>query len=144
MSAAVVARAGLEVDPHRTGGADQAPAVAPLGAGRFAFALASREDDPEIRRLLRENALPGEVSLSFEREPDAALAASIGGDVHQTLVARDRATGQIVGLAARSVRGMFVNGRAIHQGRGNGRQLSTLPLLQATAPTAAATADPAR
>ncbi len=73
MSAAVVARAGLEVDPHRTGGADQAPAVAPPGAGRFAFALASREDDPEIRRLLRENALPGEVSLSFERVRSARV-----------------------------------------------------------------------
>ncbi|HLG58680.1 MAG TPA: hypothetical protein VI485_25270 [Vicinamibacterales bacterium] len=84
--------------------------------GGFTFSLASGEDDLEIRRLLRENPMPGAISLSFEREPDSALAASIEGDVHHTLVARDNATGLIAGLAARSVRLMFVNGQPARVG----------------------------
>jgi hypothetical protein len=44
------------------------------------------------------------------------VAASIAGDPHQTLVARDCATGRLAGLAARSVRTMFVNGRATRVG----------------------------
>jgi hypothetical protein len=86
-----------------------------LKAG-FTFSLASHDDDSEIRRLLRDNPMPGAISLSFEREPDSALAASIEGDVHQTLVARDNATGVIAGLAARSVRAMFVNGQPARVG----------------------------
>jgi hypothetical protein len=60
--------------------------------------------------MLREQTMPGEVQMSFEREPDTALAASIEGDVHQTLVARDRATGRLVGSAGRSVRDAYLNG----------------------------------
>ena len=116
MSPAVAARTELGTRPRPRDGADAAPAVAPRGQSRFVFALSTRQDDPDIRRLLRENALPGAISLSFEREPDAAVAASIEGDLHQTLVARDRGTGRIAGLAARSVRTLFVNGRATRVG----------------------------
>lgn len=77
---------------------------------RFAFELASSGDDGEIRRLLREHAFPGAISLSLEREPDAAIAASIEGDVHQTLLARDQFTGEVAAIATRSVRDAFVNG----------------------------------
>jgi hypothetical protein len=78
--------------------------------GRFAFELASDSDDGAIRRLLREHALPGAISLSLEREPNAAIAAAIEGDVHQTLVARDQRTGDVAAIATRSVRDAFVNG----------------------------------
>jgi hypothetical protein len=54
--------------------------------------------------------MPGEISLSFEREPAIALAASIEGDVHQTVVARTQSTGEIAGLVSRSGRDVFVNG----------------------------------
>jgi hypothetical protein len=84
--------------------------VEPAGA-RFACALAAQDDDPAIRQLLRGHALPGDIRLSLEREPDAALATTLG-DVHQTLVARDRSTGQIVGVAA-------IGARRVHQRRAN-------------------------
>ena len=35
-------------------------------AGRFDVRLASAADDEEVRRLLREHALPGAVALTFE------------------------------------------------------------------------------
>ena len=89
--------------------AELAPARA--GAGPFAFSLAAPADDAAIRRLLRQQPLPGTISLSFEREPDTALAAAAEGGAHQTLIAR-RATGEIAGIAARSVRTVFINGQA--------------------------------
>ena len=55
--------------------------------------------------------MPGDVALTFEREPDAAIAAAIEGDVHQTMVARERDGGRIAGIASRAEREVFVNGR---------------------------------
>ena len=116
MSTAVAAGTALSGRRRSGDRAAPVPAAAPCAQSRFNFALSTREDDADIRRLLRENALPGEISLSFEREPDAAVAASIEGDLHQTLVARDRSTGRIAGLAARSVGTWFVNGRDMRVG----------------------------
>ena len=39
-----------------------------LVCGDLVFAVAGRDDDADIRRLLRENALGGWVRLSLERE----------------------------------------------------------------------------
>ncbi len=75
------------------------------------FELARPEDDPSLRRLLRENPMPGSISLSFEREPNYFNASAIEGPFHQTLVARDE-SGEIIGVGNRSVRPMFVNGAA--------------------------------
>jgi hypothetical protein len=97
-------------------------------AAPFTFDLASDADDAEIRRLLREHPMPGAIRVSLEREPLTSLAATIEGDVHQTLIARTRATGTISGLAARSVRDVFVNGQTVRLGYlgqlrvGSGRQ----------------------
>ncbi len=42
-----------------------------LVSGNLVFAVAGRDDDGDIRRLLRENAIGGWIRLSLEREPDA-------------------------------------------------------------------------
>jgi len=76
----------------------------------YAVRVAGPDDDPEIRRLLRTSAFAGQVSLSLEREPDSALAASIEGDVHETIVARDGATGILAGTVGRAVRDVYLNG----------------------------------
>ena len=76
----------------------------------LAFAVADREDDPDIRALLRENALGGWVQLSLEREPDA-FAADFGlSRSHAFIIARDRKTAEAVGVCERSVRDAFVDG----------------------------------
>jgi hypothetical protein len=65
-----------------------------------------------LRRLLRETPLPGPVSLSYEREPSYFAAAALEDPGQQTIVARDGATGEILGCANRSVHTLYVNGEA--------------------------------
>ena len=76
----------------------------------LAFELATDADDPGLRRLLRENPMQGSVSLSFEREPNYFNASAVEGSFHQTLVAREADTAEIIGVGNRSLRPMFVNG----------------------------------
>ena len=80
--------------------------------GSIDFSLATANDDPDLRQLLRENPMQGEISVSLEREPDLFRAGTIEGERHQTIVARDRAIGRPVGMASRSVYSGFLNGRA--------------------------------
>jgi len=78
--------------------------------------LATPADDPEIRRLLRDNPMDGEIRVSLEREPNAFLAASVEGEPHHTVVAREPATGRIVGMGSRAVWNAFVNGEPCRLG----------------------------
>ncbi len=77
---------------------------------RINFALAAQADDAELRRLLRENPLPGAISLTFEREPCYFQAAAVEGPFHQTVLGREAETGEIVGMGSRSVRPVYLNG----------------------------------
>jgi hypothetical protein len=83
---------------------------------RFEFGLATADDDVEIRQLLRETPLPGEIALGLEREPDSRLAATIEGDVHQTILARDRGTGRLAAIASRSLHDAFIDGQPTRLG----------------------------
>ncbi len=74
------------------------------------FDVARPEDGAEIRALMRQSALPGSVSLTFEREPDASIAGRAEGNPHDYIVARERASGRIAAIASRSIRDRFVNG----------------------------------
>ncbi len=78
--------------------------------------LAKPEDDPEIRRLLRDNPMDGAIRVSLEREPNAFLAAAVEGEPHHTVVARDPVTGRIVGMGTRAVWNAFVNGQPCRLG----------------------------
>jgi len=72
--------------------------------------LATATDDPEIRRLLRDNPMDGAIRVSLEREPNAFLAAAVEGEPHATVVAREPVTGRIVGMGTRAVWNAFING----------------------------------
>ncbi len=74
------------------------------------FELATQADDSDLRRLLRESSFPGSISLSFEREPNYFDASVLEGPFHQTIVARERNSGEVIAFANRSVRPVFVNG----------------------------------
>ncbi|MFN7950659.1 MAG: hypothetical protein U0610_02955 [bacterium] len=75
--------------------------------------LADDADDAELRRLLRDNAMPGGISVAFHREPSFFRAVGIEGDAQQVIVGRDAADpARIRGVATRSTRTMWVNGQA--------------------------------
>ena len=80
------------------------------GAGKIEFGVASAVDDADVRELLRGNPMPGEISVTLEREPDAGAAGAVAGDVHHTIVARDACTRRLVGMGSRTVYRGFVNG----------------------------------
>jgi hypothetical protein len=77
---------------------------------RVEFNVATSADDPDLRSLLRQNPMAGEISVSFAREPDALAAGAISGDPHHTIIARDGAGGRPVGMGSRSVYTAFVDG----------------------------------
>ncbi len=82
----------------------------------FALELAEAKDDPEIRRLLAENPVPGSISLGYLREPDYFLGCGPLGDFCQTLLVRHRPSGRLAGIACRAARPLFVNGRSLSVG----------------------------
>jgi hypothetical protein len=73
--------------------------------------LAAPEDDAGIRGLMRSQAMPGRVRLAYCREPDFSIGCAVTGADHRILVARSAAGGEIVGVACRSTRQVFLNGR---------------------------------
>jgi hypothetical protein len=82
----------------------------PRRRGRLRFDLARPGDEPELRRLLRDNPLSGEIGVSLEREPDFFAAAAVEGPRHRTVVARDPDSGLPVGVGSRSARLCWING----------------------------------
>src|SRR5688500_1397990 len=75
-------------------------------AGQVRFQVATRADDPEIRRLLRDNPMRGAVSISLEREPD--YFTEIPGEVRTTIIAR--ADSRLVCIGSCAFRSRYVNG----------------------------------
>jgi hypothetical protein len=90
---------------------------------RAAFALATRADDADIRRLLRENPMPGRITLALEREPDYFSDARVPGTGKQTIVASEGGRAVCVGNCA--VRERFVNGQPRRVGYLGGLRLDT-------------------
>ena len=79
-------------------------------AGNIVFSVAGRQDEPDIRRLLRENALGGAFEIALEREPDA-FAGDFGLSASQVfIIARDSDSGEAIGLCERVVRAAYVDG----------------------------------
>jgi len=71
--------------------------------------LAAPADEPEIRRLLREQAIGGEVRVCMCREPDLSLSARVEGERATGVVIRR--AGRVVGYGCRSVRPLWINGQ---------------------------------
>jgi hypothetical protein len=90
-------------------------------SGRVEFAVATHADDADIRRLLRENAMSGQISLSLEREPDYFTDANLPGETKQTIIARER--GRTVCAGSCTIRRRFVNGEPCRVGYLGGLRL---------------------
>lgn len=72
------------------------------------FALATDKDDPEIRRLLRENEMRGEVALSLEHEPHYFHHPKIASAEDKTVLAFEK--NRLVGLNRCSIHNRYLNG----------------------------------
>jgi hypothetical protein len=77
----------------------------------FILELATPADDPDIRRLLAENPIPGQIALTYEREPDYFLGCGTMGRCYQVVVARHRPSGKLAGVVSRATRPLFINGQ---------------------------------
>jgi hypothetical protein len=77
---------------------------------RFEFALATNDDERELRQALADCAMDGHISLAFAREPNFFAAAAVDGEFAEVIVARDRARGRIAGMGIRSISPRYVNG----------------------------------
>jgi hypothetical protein len=76
----------------------------------FTYDLATEADDAELRALLGRISMPGEIALTFRREPSFFAARSAGNVDAQTVVCRDEETGELLGFGERSFRRAFVDG----------------------------------
>lgn len=82
----------------------------------FVFSIATAADDEDIRKLLRNNPVPGDITISYERSPSYFHGCDVMGDFHQTMIVRQRENGLLAGLGFRAVRSMFINGQATDMG----------------------------
>lgn len=73
-------------------------------------AIATADHDAALRRMAREQAMPGWIRLAFCREPDWGAGEHVLGHICQTVVALD-AAGEVVGCGVRAIRHAYVNGR---------------------------------
>jgi hypothetical protein len=73
--------------------------------------FAGPADDAGIRALMRRQTMPGRIRMAYARDPDFSLGCAVTGDAYRIVVARSEADGEIVGVACRSVRHVFLNGR---------------------------------
>ena len=83
---------------------------------RFEFALAEETDDAALRALLRQISMPGNITLSFQREPSFFLAEQAGSVLSQVMVCKDNKLGQVVGMGSRSIRPVYIDGQAAQVG----------------------------
>jgi hypothetical protein len=89
---------------------------------RCRFAVATRNDDADIRRLLRENPMPGTISISLERQPDYFADADSLNEDKQTIVARDQ--GRLACVGNCTIRERHVNGKPARVGYLGGLRLA--------------------
>lgn len=95
----------------------------PHASALVRFALATDSDDAALRRLLRDNPMSGDISLSLEREPNYFAAAKLEGDVHRTIAAYEN--GRIICAGNVSTCERFVNGVPVRIGYLGGLRLDS-------------------
>jgi hypothetical protein len=80
---------------------------------RFEFSLAGSGDDAAIRARFAEDWMPGEVSVTFRREPSFFDSLDLLGDSAEVIKCYDQKNGSFVGFGTRYKRKFFYNGERI-------------------------------
>lgn len=97
------------------------PAASPGVTGDVQFRLATVDDDADLRKLLRETPMDGDIRLTLEREPSYFAAATLEGPEHRTIVAVEGR--QLVCAGSISARMRYVNGKPVRVGYLGGLRL---------------------
>ncbi len=74
------------------------------------FLLADAENEPELRALLRDNPLHGNIQVALEREPNAFHAAAISGDKYELIMGYGDNGRTFLGAGARFELDAWING----------------------------------
>lgn len=77
----------------------------------FSFSIATTEDDADIRLLLASNAMPGNIEVTFEREPNYFTGCGTMGHRWQVLVGRHQPSNEIAAVLCRGIQARYVNGQ---------------------------------
>jgi len=75
------------------------------------FLLADAENEPELRALLRDNPLHGNIQVALEREPNAFHAAAISGDKYELIMGYGDNGRTFLGAGARFELDAWINGK---------------------------------
>jgi hypothetical protein len=78
--------------------------------GDFEFAMARPEDDEDLRRLMVNTPMPGNLTVSFAREPNYFLGCTTMGHRCDVLVARHLPSGELAGVMCHGIRPVYING----------------------------------
>ena len=78
--------------------------------------LATEVDDAELRQLSASIVMPGDIELTFRREPSFFKALESEGDWSQVILMRERDENQLVGFGVRSIKSRYVAGSPIPVG----------------------------
>ena len=76
------------------------------------FEAATEATEPQLRKLLRDNPLTGDIHVSLEREPNAFHAAGISGDDFQMMLAFGDQPKQLIASGGRFELETYINGSA--------------------------------
>ena len=76
----------------------------------FEFRLAKTEDDHQLKSMMKNIKMSGNIALSFEREPSYFMAEKSGNLKTDTMLVVDKENEKVVGIASRSLRYAFVDG----------------------------------
>ncbi len=75
----------------------------------FSFSIATAKDDADIRRLLANTAMPGNIEVTFEREPDYFTGCGTMGHRWQVLIGRHQQSNEIAAVLCRGIQTRYVN-----------------------------------
>lgn len=79
-------------------------------AGGVTFIRATRADEPDVRRLLRETPMGGRYQVMLQREPDAFASGFGSARAHEFIIARRDDGSEAIGLCERIVHDCYVDG----------------------------------
>ena len=82
----------------------------------FSFQLATDRDDADLRHLLATNAMPGRITMTFEREPNYFVGCETMGRSWQVLIGRHQPSGEVAAVLCRATQPRFVNGQIVEIG----------------------------